>query len=104
MAAQSGSFDTVKVGADWTVRVMPQLDVTLSGAVGQTIAENSVATTIASVGSFTAAPQNELFVQYGARASYEIVADTTVGAFVFGTTGDYSGTHLQVGGDLHVHF
>ena len=103
-AAQTGSFDTVKLGAEWTTRMVPQLEVTVSGAVGRTIAENSVSSDVAFAGSFTGAARSENFVEYGLRAGHDIVEGTNVGVFVHGATGDYSGTHLQVGGDLHVRF
>jgi hypothetical protein len=103
-AAQTGSFDTVKLGAEWTTRMVPQLEVTVSGAVGRTIAENTVSSDVAFAGSFTGAARSENFVEYGLRAGHDIVEGTNVGVFVHGTTGDYSGTHMQVGGDLHVRF
>ena len=102
--AQTGSFDTVKLGAEWTTRLVPQLEVTVSGAVGRTIAENTVSSDVAFASSYTGAARSENFVEYGLRAGHDIVEGTNVGVFVHGTTGDYSGTHLQVGGDLHVRF
>lgn len=102
--AQTGNFDTIKIGADWTTRMVPQLDLTFSAAVGRTIAENAVATDVAFAGSFTGAPRSENFVEYGVRASRDIQPGANLGAFVHGATGEYSGTHVQVGGDIHVSF
>ena len=40
--AQSSIFDTIKAGLDWTTKVAPKTKITLSGAIGQTIAETPV--------------------------------------------------------------
>lgn len=103
-AAQTSSFDTIKLGADWTTKAVPGIDLTVSAAVGRTIAEDSVATKVAFAGAFSGAARSENFVEYGLRAGREVVEGTNVGVFVHGATGDYSGTHVQVGGDFHVRF
>jgi hypothetical protein len=102
--AQTGSFDTFKLGADWTTTLTPELDVTFSAAVGHTFAENAVVTDVAFAGPFTGAAKSETFAEYGVHANYALSSQTSVGAFVFGTTGESSGTHIKVGGDFHVHF
>jgi hypothetical protein len=102
--AQSSSFDTVKVGVDWTTKLVPKTELTLSAALGATIAENAVATNVAFAGVFNGAPKSEGFAEYGARVAYEIDPAQTIGAFIHGSTGQYSGTHVQVGGDFHVRF
>ena len=103
-AAQTSSFDTVKLGADWTTKAVPGIELTVLAAVGRTMAEDSVATKVAFAGSFTGAARSENFVEYGLRAGHDIVQGSNVGVFVHGATGEYSGTHMQVGGDLHVRF
>ena len=103
-AAQDSSFDTAKAGIDWTTAVTPQIEVTLSGALGATIAENDVQSNVAFAGAFNGAAKTELFAQYGARASYALDPASSIGGFVHGTTGQYSGTHIQVGGTYHVRF
>jgi hypothetical protein len=102
--AQTSSFDTVKAGIDWTTRPVPKTELTLSAALGTTIAENAVATNVAFAGTFSGAPRSELFAEYGARIAYEIDPTQSIAAFVHGSTGQYSGTHVQVGGDFHVRF
>jgi len=102
--AQTSSFDTVKAGVDWTTKLVPKTELTLSAALGATIAENTVATNVAFAGTFSGAPRSELFAEYGARVAYEIDPAQSIGAFVHGSTGQYSGTHVQVGGDFHVRF
>jgi len=102
--AQSSSFGTVKVGVDWTTKLVPKTELTLSAALGATIAENAVATNVAFAGVFNGAPKSEGFAEYGARVAYEIDPAQTIGAFIHGSTGQYSGTHVQVGGDFHVRF
>ena len=103
-SAQTGSFDTVKLGADWTTKVTPMVDVTLSGALGATIAENAVSTNVTFAGAFNGAPRSEMFAEYGARVGYRIDPSQSIGAFVHGSSGQFSGSHVQVGGDFHVRF
>ena len=104
VAEQTGTFDTVKVGADWTTRMTEELKLTFSGAVGHTFAQSALDAQIAFGGNFSGAGVSESFVQYGARLDYEIAQSTTVGLFVHGATGAVSGTHAQVGGNLNVRF
>jgi len=102
--AQSSGFDTIKAGVDWTTKVAPKTALTLSGAIGQTIAENPVAANVAFAGTFSGAPVSETFAEYGVRIGYELDAAQSVGAFLHGSTGQVSGSHVQVGGDYHVDF
>ena len=102
--AQTNSFDTAKIGVDWTTKVMSRVDVTLSGAVGATIADNPVATDVMFAGAFSGAPRSELFGEYGARVAYEIDPSQSISAFIHGSMGQYSGSHVQVGGDFHDRF
>jgi hypothetical protein len=104
VAEQAGSFTRVKAGLDWTTRPLPELALTFSGAVGHTFAHRDVETGIAFAGTFVSAGLSEGFVEYGARAGYELNDATSIGAFVRGVTGAESGTHLQFGGDAHVSF
>jgi hypothetical protein len=102
--AQSSSFDTIKAGVDWTTKVAPKTKLTLSGAIGRTIAETPVSADIAFAGAFSGAPVSETFAEYGVRVGYDIDAAQSVGAFLHGSTGQISGSHVQVGGDYHVNF
>jgi len=102
--AQTATYDVARLGVDWTTRITPEVALTFSGAVGHTFAETAVTTTVAFAGPFASTPVDESFVEYGARASYDIAPQSTVGAFVYGTTGQVSGTHVQVGADFHVRF
>jgi hypothetical protein len=101
---QTGTFTTVKAGVDWTTRPMPALDLTFSGALGLTHAHDEVETGIAFAGTFLSAGVSEGFVEYGARAGYQVTEAVNIGAFVHGVTGAVSGTHVQIGGDAHVSF
>jgi hypothetical protein len=102
--AQSGSFDVVKVGADWTVPVAPRTDVTLSGAIGRTMANTAWASDVTFGGSFTGAAVSENFAEYGARVAYELDQSQVIAGFLRGSTGEVSGTHIEVGGEFHVSF
>ncbi len=102
--AQTGIFDTVKASAEWTTTPTEGVDLTLSGAVGVTGSSTPVATQIAFAGNYTSPGASEVFVEYGARAGFELAPEMNAGLFVFGTTGASSGTHVQVGGDLRVRF
>jgi hypothetical protein len=100
----SGSFTTAKLGVDWTTTIAPDIELTLSGAVGRTIANDDVPVNVAFAGSYDGAAQSESFVEYGARLGYAVNDMTDVGLFVHGTTGEVSGTHTQIGGDFRVRF
>lgn len=102
--AQTGVFDTMKAGAAWTTRPLDNVEVTLHGAVGATIAETPVKTNIAFAGGTTSAAVSEAFVEYGVRAGTEFSPGAQAGLFVHATTGAISGTHAQIGGDLRVQF
>ena len=102
--AQTGLFNTVRVGADWTHQITPVASVTLTGALGRTFASSGVTSTIPGAGVFTTSGADENFFQYGARTTYGVTEAMNIGAFVFGTTGELSGTHLQVGGSARIRF
>ncbi|HEV7275587.1 MAG TPA: hypothetical protein VGN80_04815 [Devosiaceae bacterium] len=102
--AQTGVFDTVQAGTEWTTRIADDVELILAGAVGRTFARDSVTADIAFAGGFRAAGVSETFVQYGVRASYEIAEGSSVGLFLHGATGAVSGTHAQIGGTFHVRF
>jgi hypothetical protein len=104
VSEQGGTFTRVKAGLDWTLRPLPELALTFSGALGHTFAHDEVETGIAFAGTFDSAGVSESFVEYGARAGYDLDDRTSIGAFVRGVTGAVSGTHLQFGGDVHVSF
>ena len=104
VAGGTSTFDVVKAGAAWTTAVSPQMDATLSAAVGKSFAHDGVAANVAFVGPVTGTPQGELFAEYGVRLGWELSPTATVDAFALGSTGTVSGTHIQVGSALRVHF
>lgn len=103
-AAQSGLFSTARAGADWTHQFTPALSSTLTTAVGRNFALDTVSSTVPGAGAFTTSGASETFVEYGARATYSLSEATSLGAFVFGTNGEISGNHLQVGAIARVSF
>jgi len=103
-ASSTDGFDTIKTTAAWTRDVAPDVDVTLSAALGKTFSKNGVSASVAFVGPVTGAPQDDLFVEYGARLGWRLSAITTADAFIFGSTSANTGTHVQVGGTLRMHY
>jgi hypothetical protein len=102
--AQSGLFASARAGIDYTRQLSQFASVTLTGAVGRTFGTSPVASTITGAGSFSTAAASEMFAQYGARLTYDLTSQTEVSAFVFGTDGELSGNHLQVGAGAKVSF
>lgn len=102
--AQSVLFAAARAGADYTHALNPVASVTLTGAVGGTLGATPVTSTIEGAGSFNVAAASELFAQYGARVNYLVNGLTDLSGYVFGTTGQISGTHLQVGAGAKVKF
>jgi hypothetical protein len=104
VAGGTSTFDVIKAGAAWTTAVSPQMDATISAAVGKSFAHDGVAANVAFVGPVTGAPQGELFAEYGVRLGWELSPTATVDAFALGSTGTVSGTHIQVGTAVKVRF
>jgi len=104
VAGGTSTFDAIKAGAAWTTAVSPQMDATISAAVGKSFAHDGVAANVAFVGPVTGAPQGELFAEYGVRLGWELSPTATVDAFALGSTGTVSGTHIQVGTAVKVRF
>ncbi len=102
--AQTGVFNVASVGGQWTHEFSPALALTLVGAVGRTTGMTDVTSTIAGAGSFSTSAASELFARYGARVSYSVTDASTVSAFAFGTNGQSSGGHAQIGAGLHMSF
>jgi hypothetical protein len=104
VASSTDSFDTVKASAAWTKTIAPDVDITLSGALGKTFSKNGVSANVAFVGAVVGAPQDDLFAEYGARIGWRLSPIATADLFVFGATGANTGTHVQVGGALRMQF
>jgi hypothetical protein len=102
--AQSVLFGVARAGIDYTHRLNQDASVTLTGAAGGTLGASPTTSSIAGAGSFNTAPASELFAQYGARVNYLVHGSTDLSGFVFGSTGQLSGTHLQVGAGAKVQF
>lgn len=104
MDDQTLDFSTIKAGAAWTTNLTPELDLTLHGGVGRTIAPDSVAANVMFVGDVDVAGRDESFAEYGARLGWAVTDAITADAFVLGTTGELSGTHVQAGSALRIRF
>jgi len=99
----TSTFDTIKARADWTVGVMPDVDLTLHGAVGHVFASD-YSGDVALVGPLTVGGTDESFAEYGAKVGWQFADNANVGAFVLGSTGTVSGTHVQVGTSVSMKF
>lgn len=104
LGSSTSTYDTLKAKAAWTTSIAPNLDLTAHGAIGYTFAPEELAIDVALVGPLTVAGQDEAFAEYGARLGWSVTDSTEVGAFVLGSTGSVTGTHMQVGTSLSMKF
>lgn len=99
-----GSYDTIKAKAAWTTGITPNVDVTLTGAVGQTFANDDVDAEVMFVGPLSVGGKSELFAEYGARVGWDFGPGANWSVFAQGSTGAASGTHLQAGTTVSLAF
>ena len=98
------SFTTVKGGVDWTAKLMPELDLTASLALGAAFANNGAKATIFGVGTVTGASASTLFAEYGVRLGWIRTPASRIDTFITGSTGPGIGTHAQIGAEYHLEF
>lgn len=101
---QTGLFNAMRLRAEWTRQFTPQLATTLTGAIGHTFGTGTVRSEVPGAGTFDTAAAGENFAEYGARLTYSATSSMRISAFLFGTAGEVSGNHAQVGGTLRVSF
>jgi hypothetical protein len=105
VAGGTATSDLFKATLAWTSQVTSRFDFTLSAAVGRTFGGSSpVAANVDWVGAVTGVAGDVTFVEYGARTGWKVTANTTLDAFVIGTSGDRIGSHTQFGGAVRVRF
>ena len=104
VAGHAVGANVVKATASWTGQVTPELDLTVSGAVGRTFGADGVTADVAFVGPVTGSTSDVTFVEYGARLGWNITPNASLNGFVFGATGDKIGTQTRFGGSLAVKF
>lgn len=104
MHDQTLGFSTIKAGAAWTTNLSPDVDLTLHGAIGRTLAPDSADAKVMFVGDVTVSGSDETFAEYGARLGWAVTDTITADAFLLGSSGELSGTHMQVGSALHIRF
>jgi hypothetical protein len=98
------AYDTIKAKAAWTTSITDDVKLTAHGAIGYLFAPDEVVTNVALIGPLTVSGQDEIFAEYGARLGWDVTETTQVGAFVVGSSGSESGTHVQVGADVSMKF
>lgn len=98
------TYDTIKAKAAWTALIAPDVDLTAHGAIGYVFAADDLVTDVALVGPLTVGGQDETFAEYGARVGWNITESTQLGAFVVGSSGSVTGTHVQIGADVSMKF
>lgn len=101
---QSAGFTTAKITADWTSSLSQELDLTLHGGVGTTMANQATSAYIVGGGTTTGAVASTLFAEYGLGLGWHPSPDTTIEGFVQGSTGTDIGTHLQAGAGYRLKF
>lgn len=103
-ATATGTFDAIRLRAAWTAELVEDLDLTLHGAVGQSVAHDALTANVAFVGDVQAGAVSEFLAEYGARLGWALSPATTVSVFALGSTGSESGTHLQAGAGASMKF
>lgn len=99
-----GMFTTLKVKASWTTQVSGDVDLTLSGAVGQTFADADFDSDVAFVGTMPVSGTSEAFAELGARVGWAINDATRMDLFTTGSFGSESGSHVQAGAGIRKQF
>lgn len=104
-SAGTSTSDVAKATVAWTGTITEKVDFTLSAAVGHAFGgSGKVAANVDWIGGVTGTAGNLTFVEYGARVGWKVTPNTTLDAFVFGTTGDKIGSHTLFGGAVRVAF
>ncbi len=98
------TYDTIKAKAAWTAAIAPDVNLTAHGAIGYVLAPDDLVTDVALVGPLSVGGQDEAFAEYGARVGWNVTETTQLGAFVVGSSGSVTGTHLQIGADVSMKF
>lgn len=99
-----GMFTTLKAKASWTTALSSDVDLTLSGAVGQTFADADYEANIAFIGTLPVAGTSEAFAELGARVGWAVNQSTRMDLFTTGSFGAESGSHVQAGASLKMQF
>lgn len=104
LSGTTTNFTTAKAGADWTLHLTPEVDLTASAALGTTFANGGTSADIFGGGATAGTAQSTVFAEYGLRVGWMPAANATIDGFIQGTTGTGIGTHLQVGGGARMKF
>ncbi|MEO6394426.1 MAG: hypothetical protein ABIO40_00770 [Devosia sp.] len=89
-------FTTVKIGADWTTALAPDLSLTSSVALGTTLGSAPQAY-IFGGGDVTGAAASTLFAQYGVDLGWQMAPEARIDGFIQGSTGTGIGSHAMIG-------
>ncbi|MEQ1768722.1 MAG: hypothetical protein ABL879_02700 [Devosia sp.] len=98
LSGNSVAYTTLKAGADWTTDLAPDVDLTLSGALGATFGNGGVSAEVFGLpDAVTGEAGSTIFAEYGARLGWTPSPQTRLDGFITGTTGTGIGSHAQVG-------
>ncbi|HZY66958.1 MAG TPA: hypothetical protein VFE52_00130, partial [Devosia sp.] len=104
LSGDMAGFTTVKLGADWTTSLTPELDLTAHLGVGATMANQRTSAYILGGGATTGDYSSTVFAEYGLALGYEIAPGSTIEGFIQGSSGTNIGTHAQVGAAYRMTF
>jgi hypothetical protein len=104
IAAARFSTPTVKAGVAWTHLVSPDIDFTLSAAVGRSFGRTPFLAKVDWVGPVSSGAEDVSFAELGARVGVKVRENTTANLFLADTVGDKFANHLQLGGGLRINF
>lgn len=99
-----GTFTGLKAKASWTTTLTNDVDLTFSGAVGQTFASADFDADVAFVGTLPVSGTSEAFAELGARVGWAINDTTRMDLFTTGSFGAESGSHVQAGAGVKMQF
>ena len=104
VAAARFATPTVKAGVAWTHLVSPDVDFTLSAAVGRSFGRTPLLANVDWVGPVSSGAEDVTFAELGARVGIKVRENTTANLFLVDTVGDKFANHLQLGGGLRINF
>jgi len=103
-ADQTSSSNFVKATLAWTSSLTAQIDLTASVALGHTFGDGHDVDASLLGTTLTGDAPSFTFVEYGARVGWQATDRLSVDGFVYGTTAEHLGTHLQVGAGVSFAF
>jgi hypothetical protein len=104
LSDQLAGFTTVKLGADWTMALASDLDLTAHLGIGTTMANQRTTAYILGGGTTEGSFASTVFAEYGAGLAWHLNSQSTIEGFIQGSSGTNIGTHAQIGAAYRMTF